>query len=165
MTLDLRKRAKDIIQANQYMTLASVSNKGLPWASAVCYAYDTSYNFYWVSMPDSNHQKNIKENSTVSATIFDSHQDWGAGIGIQLVAEVTEVTPKEYSVAFAVYFSRKYPYGKVTKAFSEGLKQLLKGKTYRFYKATPKHIWVPDPESDFDIRVEVHLANPSSHLA
>ena len=109
---DLAQLAKDIISTNQYMTIASVDSKGVPWASALCYAYDSNYNFYWVSLPSSKHQSNISNNSEVSFAIFDSHQDWGEGDGIQGNATVEKVALSEIVHAQTTFFTRDYPYGK-----------------------------------------------------
>jgi hypothetical protein len=57
------------------------------------------------------------------------------------------------------YFDRDYPYGSASGAFGKGLKDLLAGKIYKFYKATPSKVWVPDPDADVDARVEVSLIN------
>ena len=159
MQKGLEELAKDIIKKSQYMTIASVDARGVPWASAVCYACDTNYNFYWVSLPSSKHQANITHNSKIAFTIFDSHQDWGEGIGVQGEATVEKVKLSEIAHAQKTFFNRDYPFGKsnVISAYGEGLKSLLKGKIYLFYKAIPTKIWVPDPEADVDARVEVTL--------
>jgi hypothetical protein len=39
----------------------------------------------------------------------------------------------------------------------DGLKKLLKSGEYRFYKLTPKQVWINDPNADTDRRVEIDL--------
>jgi len=157
MEKDLNQLAKTIIDTNQYMTIASVDEHNNPWASTVAYVYDGNYNFYWVSVPESLHQKNIAHNPKIVFSIFDSHQKWGEGVGVQIEAIVTKVDLRELPKATECYFSRDYPYGNVLGAFGKGLENLIKGKIYHFYKATPTKVWVPDPDADVDARVEVNL--------
>lgn len=139
------------------MTIASVDTGGNAWASPVAYVFDKEFNFYWVSVPGSKHQQNIANNSSVSIAIFDSHQLWGEGVGVQMEATVEQVTLKDIPQVTTLYFTREYPYGNALGAFGKGLKELLKGKVYHFYKAVPKTVWVPDPTAEVDARIEVEL--------
>jgi uncharacterized protein YhbP (UPF0306 family) len=157
MVSDLNQLAKNIIQNCQYMTIASSDSDGKPWASPVAYVYDKDFNFYWVSVPDCQHQRNIKVNPNVVISIFDSHQLWGEGEGVQLEAEVEQVGITKMPAVAELYFTRDYPYGNALGAFGQGLKDLLKGKIYHFYKATPTKVWVPDPDAVVDARIEVSL--------
>ncbi len=135
MQQKLTQLAKTIIETNQYMTLATCDNLGNAWASPVAYVFDDKYNFYWVSVPESKHQHNIKHNSQITFAIFDSHQLWGEGVGVQIEAKVEEVKLLELPRVVELYFSRKYPFGNASGAFGKGLRELLKGRIYRFYKA------------------------------
>ena len=81
--MDYQKLARDIIEQNQYMTLGTTSPDGKPWVSPVVYAFDKNYNFYWISLPNSKHSQNITANKNISLAIFDSHQNWGEGVGLQ----------------------------------------------------------------------------------
>ena len=139
------------------MTIASTDAKGAPWASTVAYAFDSKFRFYWVSVPESKHQQNIKHNSSIAFTIFDSHQQWGEGIGVQIEATVEQVSLLETPLAMETYFLRNYPYGNVIGSFGDALKKLLNGKVYNFYRATPNKVWFPDPDAEVDARVEVFL--------
>lgn len=157
MKNSLNELARKIIFENQYMKIASSDEQGNAWASPVAYVYDEDFNFYWVSVPESLHQKNIKNKPEVSLAVFDSHQPWGEGVGVQMKATVSEVPLKDIPRVTKLYFSRKYPYGNASGAFGKGLRDLLKGKIYKFYKATPTKVWVPDPNADVDARIEVNL--------
>ncbi|MFZ5424919.1 MAG: pyridoxamine 5'-phosphate oxidase family protein [Patescibacteria group bacterium] len=159
MKNDLVNLAKETISNNQYMTIATSNENGNAWASPVAYVFDYKYNFYWVSVPESKHQQNINYNPNVSIAIFDSHQLWGEGVGVQIEATVERVSLVDLPKVTKLYFSREYPYGSATGAFGDGLKDLLKGKIYHFYKAIPTKVWVPDPNADVDARIEVNLSN------
>ena len=44
---DLASVARDIIDSNAYMTLATADENGRPWASPVWYAAEGYEHFYW----------------------------------------------------------------------------------------------------------------------
>lgn len=155
--MDLNQLAHDIITNNEYLTLATIDEGGKPWTCILAYAYDEKYSFYFVSLPTAQHSQHIARNSNVSFTIFDSHQDFGKGVGLQGIGQVVEVEQSSFDTVSAVYFSRQYPYGNILNEFMEGLQKLLKSGEYRFYKLTPKQVWINDPNADTDRRVEVTL--------
>ncbi|MFH1833077.1 MAG: pyridoxamine 5'-phosphate oxidase family protein [Candidatus Levyibacteriota bacterium] len=157
MVADLNKLAREIVEKNQYMTIGSANKAGEVWASVVAYVYDENYNFYFVSMPNSKHCSNFKENSEVVIAIFDSHQAWGEGIGLQIEGEILELKLIEAPKAIRAYYKRNYPYGKITDAFGKGLKNLLNKNLYKLYKFMPIKFWMNNPNSDIDERVEIKL--------
>ncbi len=76
------EKAKQIIAENIYMTIATASTEGKPWVSPVFFAYDDSYNLYWVSNKDARHSKLINNNPKVSIVIFNSQAPEGDGDGV-----------------------------------------------------------------------------------
>lgn len=56
------------------MTLATADNDGLPWASPVEFVCDEVLRFYWLSMVDARHSKNIRENPRAAFSIYDCTQ-------------------------------------------------------------------------------------------
>jgi uncharacterized protein YhbP (UPF0306 family) len=155
--MNLNQLARDVITNNEYLTLATIDEFGKPWTCILAYAFDADYSFYFVSLPTANHSKHTVQNHDVSFTIFDSHQDFGKGVGLQGVGSVTEVQKEGFDSVSSTYFSRQYPYGNIHNEFMDGLKKLLEGGEYRFYKLTPQKIWINDPNADTDRRVEVDL--------
>lgn len=159
MVSNLNKLAREIIENNQYLTLSSVDEKGSPWVSPVVYTYDTDWNFYYISMPASRHSKNIKVHGGVSFAIFDSHQLWGEGVGLQIEGCAETLKLKDVPKVVKLYAMRKYPYGglntKVAMDFTKTM--VLQGRTYKIYKITPKTIWMNDPNSKIDIRTKIDL--------
>ncbi len=153
--MNLNHLARDIVTQNEYLTLATIDENGKPWTCILAYAFDESYTFYFVSLPTANHSQHIKNNPSVSFTIFDSHQDFGKGTGLQGIGVVVEITQEEFQQVQTVYFSRQYPYGNIHNEFMDGLKKLLDSREYRFYKLTPTKVWINDPSADTDRRVEV----------
>jgi predicted pyridoxine 5'-phosphate oxidase superfamily flavin-nucleotide-binding protein len=48
---DLQSVVKAIVDANQYLTLATADEDGQPWASPVWFASTDYREFFWVSSP------------------------------------------------------------------------------------------------------------------
>jgi uncharacterized protein YhbP (UPF0306 family) len=159
MIKNLNKLAKEIIENNQYVTIATTNEKGKPWISPVAYTLDNDYNLYFISMPTSKHGKNIEVNNNIAAAIFDSQQLWGDGIGLQIEAKVEIVKLKDIPRAIKLYAFRKYPYGGLNteKAMHFAKSMVLDGKKYKIYKITPKTVYMNDPNADTDVRVKIKL--------
>lgn len=155
----LNNLARKIIAKNQYATIASADLKSNPWISPVAYCYDEKWNIYFISMPSSKHSQNLKHKKSATVAIFDSHQKWGVGVGLQIEADIIGVPIYIYPEIAKIYFWRDYPYGKVTLDMISDFAKLLmeKKKVYRFYKIVPKKIWMNDPNSSVDERVEINL--------
>lgn len=139
------------------MALGTVGGGKNPWVSPVVYAYDKNWNFYFVSIPDSRHCLNMRANKSIAMAIFDSKQKLGEGIGLQMEGIVNEVKLTELPKAALIYFKRKYPFGRMRHTFDTALKKLLNDKLYRFYKIIPSKIWINDPESRIDVRIQIRL--------
>lgn len=157
METDLAKLAKDIISQNEYLTLATIDNTGKPWVSIMAYTFDENYNFYFCSLPTSRHSTHIQTNHNVSFSIFDSHQDIGKGVGLQIEGTLVETDERDYPYIEKLYAERKYPHGDMNNDFMEGLKKMLADKTYRFYTLKITHCWMNDPHADTDRRVKIEL--------
>jgi nitroimidazol reductase NimA-like FMN-containing flavoprotein (pyridoxamine 5'-phosphate oxidase superfamily) len=60
-----------IIDDNLYLSLATVDSNGNPWISNVFFAYGEG-KLYWYSRKDADHSINIKHNSNVAISIYNS---------------------------------------------------------------------------------------------
>jgi uncharacterized protein YhbP (UPF0306 family) len=127
---------------------------GNSWISPVAYAFDEKFNFYFASLPDSLHIKNISKNKKVAFAIFNSHQNWGEEVGLQIKGVCEKAKLIEYPKIIKLYFGRKYPFGDVNK-YGTAFKKLLQAKIYFFYKIIPVKFWLNDPNSETDRRLEV----------
>lgn len=157
MIKDLSHLARKIIENNQYMSLATVDKDNAPWISPVAYAYDDAWNFYFVTIPSSKHGLNFKINHHVVAAIFDSTQNLGEGVGLQIEGIVEDVGTQHIPTALSIMYNRKYPFGSMASTFAIGLKKLLQKKLYHCYRFVPTTIWMNDPNSNIDERVQVYL--------
>jgi uncharacterized protein YhbP (UPF0306 family) len=102
-TPDLAAMARTIIDANQYMTLATADAQGQPWASPVFYATADYAEFYWISAPETTHSKNLAQRPQVSIVIFDSTAPEGTGQAVYLSATAEQVHDDDLDRALAVY--------------------------------------------------------------
>ena len=150
--------ARRIIKRNEYMSVASSWHGRGAWVSPVCYAFDNDYNFYYISLPASRHARNIRRNPNVTIAIFDSRQPFGEGVGLQIEGRITRVNWPRVPSVIRLYFTRKWPYvSHKLKTYYKGFKKVLKNRTYRAYQFTPSKVWMNDPDSETDRRIEVHL--------
>ena len=78
--------ARAIIDANLYMVLGTVDDRGRPWTSPVYYAPERYRDFYWVSRPDALHSRNLAARQDVSIVIFDSSVPIGTGEVVYMTA-------------------------------------------------------------------------------
>jgi nitroimidazol reductase NimA-like FMN-containing flavoprotein (pyridoxamine 5'-phosphate oxidase superfamily) len=90
--------ARRIIDANSYLTLATVDGHGQPWATPVWFAPRGSAGFYWVSRPGSRHSRNIAASPAVALVIFDSTVAVGEARALYAEAEAAEVDAGEIAV-------------------------------------------------------------------
>jgi nitroimidazol reductase NimA-like FMN-containing flavoprotein (pyridoxamine 5'-phosphate oxidase superfamily) len=100
---DLVASAKRIVDANQYMTLATADEDGLPWASPVWYATVDYREFLWVSSPEARHSRNIAIRPEVAIVIFDSRQSPGTGQGVYVAATAAPVADAEIDRGIAIF--------------------------------------------------------------
>lgn len=157
MVRDLNKLAREVIKTNQYLTIASSDKEGFSWASPVVYSFDKNWNLYFLSIPSSNHCQNIKSNNKVVVAIFDSHQLFGQGVGLQIEGEAFEISAKDTARIIKIYFDRKFPYGGPSQSPENYIKQFTsKDSIYRCYKIVPKKTWMNDPNNKIDARIIVN---------
>ena len=88
---DLGAIARNIIDSNPYMTLATADEDGRPWASPAYYAHEGYAEFYWVSSPETTHSRNIAARPEVGIVIFDSRMPIGSGQGVYVGAIAKEL--------------------------------------------------------------------------
>jgi nitroimidazol reductase NimA-like FMN-containing flavoprotein (pyridoxamine 5'-phosphate oxidase superfamily) len=95
---ELDDRARRIIDANSYLTLATVDDQGQPWATPVWYAPHGSAEFFWLSRPASRHSRNIAGSAAVGIVVFDSTVPVGGASAVYAEAEAAQVGAGEIGV-------------------------------------------------------------------
>ncbi len=139
--MNYEARAKQIIEENIYLTLATASKDGVPWISPLYCVYDKDYNFYWTSASHSRHSQYLKENGGVAAfVIFNSSAEAGEGDGVYFEGKVREMSDEqELSEIVKIFYGRR---GKEPRPASG----FLNGAPRRMYKAVFERAWINDVE-------------------
>ncbi len=129
-----RKIMNDIV----YITVATVNNDGTPWNSPVFCAYDSKYNFYWISSKNCVHSANIEQNHNVALVIYDSTVPEGEGVGVYVKAKADIVTNRrEMEKALGLIYKRK------RQKAPPDLDEFIDSPR-AVYKAKPVTFWVND---------------------
>ncbi len=79
---ELKKLILEYLSKNRRMTLAT-SDKNIPWASTVMFAYDDNLNFYIISRPDTRKIQNLMKNPLVSIAVNEYIEKKGYIMGLQ----------------------------------------------------------------------------------
>jgi uncharacterized protein YhbP (UPF0306 family) len=103
--------AREIIDANLYMTLATADHEGRPWASPVYYAVAGYREFIWVSDPGATHSRNLAVRPELTIVIFDSTQPIDTGRGVYMTAVAEQVAEADVDRALQVFSERSVRHG------------------------------------------------------
>lgn len=144
-----------IIRRIEYINIASITPDGFPWNTPVYTAFDKKLNFYWLSWKKNQHSINIRNNSKVFVTIYDSTVPAGTGVGIYFSGMAKELTnPIEMIIGMKAVYSRE-------KHKMKAIKEFLTHYPRRVYKFIPDKVWIngdSDINGNFiDIREELNL--------
>jgi nitroimidazol reductase NimA-like FMN-containing flavoprotein (pyridoxamine 5'-phosphate oxidase superfamily) len=143
--------ARTLIDASDYMVLATADEHGAPWASPVWFAHAGYREFLWVSTPDRRHSHNIAARPQVGIAIFDSTVAPGTGRGVYVEARAERLDGHELDGGLAVYGRRETERGLAPFTREE----LEEGARLRLYRAVATEITVSGPRED---RIPVTLA-------
>ena len=103
--------AREIIDANLYMTLATADREGRPWASPVYYAVAGYREFVWVSDPGTTHSRNLAARPELAIVIFDSRQLINTGRGVYMSAVAEPVGAADLDRALELFSQRSERHG------------------------------------------------------
>ena len=98
--------AREIVDSNLYMTLATADADGNPWPSPVWYAHADYTEFLWLSRPDARHSTNLAARPQLGIVIFDSTAGVGDAQAVYLEAVAEELTGSDRDEAVALYSRR-----------------------------------------------------------
>ena len=146
-------KAREVLDAINYITIATVSKDGQPWNTPVAgFHFDNDYTLYWASWQDNQHSKNVRANGKAFVVVYDSTPASGQpSAGVYMKGQASELT-EEQEVTQAVLVFKDDPYNP-----SDG-KQYLGEYPRRIYKFVPEQIWTNDDNkvngNFIDIRVE-----------
>ncbi|MBV9533937.1 MAG: pyridoxamine 5'-phosphate oxidase family protein [Solirubrobacterales bacterium] len=92
---ELDAMARRVIDANHYMTLATVDPDGRPRLSHVYYTAARYTDFYWVSSPEAHHSRNLAVRAEVQIVVFDSTAPVGQGEAVYLRGTAKQMPDEE----------------------------------------------------------------------
>ena len=92
---DLDAMARRVIDANHYMTVATLDPDGAPRLSPVYYTPARYTDLYWVSSPDAHHSRNLLERPDAQIVIFDSSVPVGGAEAVYLGARARQLPDGE----------------------------------------------------------------------
>jgi len=74
---DLTDELTKILFSSSFMTLATSDRDGQPWVTPVEFVCDEAMRFYWTSLVDARHSRNVRANPRAALAIYDSRQTPG----------------------------------------------------------------------------------------
>ena len=92
---ELNEMARRVIDANHYMTLATLDPDGHPRLSPVYYTASRYTDFYWVSSPEAHHSRNLAAHPQVQIVIFDSTAPVGQAEAVYLLGLAKQIADEE----------------------------------------------------------------------
>lgn len=140
--------ARRILDANDYLTLATADPDGRPWATPVWFAERDLHEFLWVSRPDARHSQNLAQRPEVALVVFDSTVSVGDADALYVEATATEVAADDLAAAIEEYSAQSVARG----IRSWQLRDVTGTASLRLYRAVARERYVL--EGDRRIPVE-----------
>ena len=138
--MDADATAREIVDRNRYLTLATADATGRPWPAPVWYAHDAYRAFLWVSRPDARHSRNVAERPEVGIVIFDSTVPVGGAAAVYAEAVAAEVDAAEREAVIATFSARSVATG--LRPWGAG--DVNGDAAHRLYRATASALYVLD---------------------
>ena len=148
---DWAAEARQQIDENLYMAIATADPTGQPWSSPVYFAHRDYREFFWVSDPDAVHSRNLRERREVGIAIFDSTVPIGTGRGVYVLGVAQELPAHDVGEGIAVFSERAVGHG----GEAWGPEDVREPSRHRLYRATAEAVYVLD---EHDRRVEVEIS-------
>jgi len=92
---ELKDMARRVLDGNRYLVLGTVEPDGRPRLSPVYFVPAGYDRLYWVSSPDAQHSRNVRERPEVQIVVFDSSRAPGDGEAVYVSATAREVPEDE----------------------------------------------------------------------
>ncbi|RDK03223.1 pyridoxamine 5'-phosphate oxidase family protein [Paraburkholderia lacunae] len=161
----LIKRSQLLLRTGRFMTLATVSPDGEPWASVVNYVPTGSpMKLTWYSMRDARHSINIEQNPLASGTIFRTDLDASPlGLdGAQFAGACRTIPDSEVQSCHRQYYEKNFPDSTVRQQWMLPVSEFVGHGARRFYELTVAQWWLFDIdrwlEDKIDARIEVRVS-------
>ena len=156
--MTLEATGRDIIDANQYMVLATADADGRPWSSPVWFAVADYAEFFWVSSPEVRHSRNLAVRAELSFVVFDSQVPIGTGQAVYMAGVAEQLSGAEMERGIALFSRRALAFG--GRAWTPA--DVLDPSPIRLYRATATEHFMLDKSGKgpgYDHRTPVTLAH------
>jgi nitroimidazol reductase NimA-like FMN-containing flavoprotein (pyridoxamine 5'-phosphate oxidase superfamily) len=140
---DLAATAREIIDQSMYMVLGTADEAGRPWVSPVYFAAGEYSHFYWVSLPDAQHSRNLAGRPEVSIVVFDSGVPIGTGQGVYMSARAEELAGEDVERAIEIFSRRGEKHG----GRSWSADDVRPPAPHWLYRASVDRHWMLDKDS------------------
>jgi nitroimidazol reductase NimA-like FMN-containing flavoprotein (pyridoxamine 5'-phosphate oxidase superfamily) len=140
---DLAATAREIVDGSMYMVLGTADEDGRPWVSPVYFAVSGYRDFYWVSLPDAQHSRNLAGRPEVSIVVFDSGMPIGTGQGVYMSARAEELDGEQLERGIEVFTRRSEQQG----GRPWGADDVRPPAPHRLYRASVDRHWMLDKEA------------------
>ena len=144
---------RDIIEANQYLVLATADATGRPWSSPVYFAHIDFTEFFWVSSVHVTPSRNIAARPEVGIVVFDSQAAIGTGQGVYMSAVAKLLGTGEISSGIEAFSRRSVAHG----GREWTREDVRPGAGLRLYRATADSHWILAKDGRPDNRIPVPL--------
>jgi len=125
------------------MVLGTADADGRPWVSPVYFAAREYSVFYWVSLPDAQHSRNLAGRPEVSIVVFDSGVPIGTGQGVYMSARAEELAGEELERGVEVFAGRSEEHGGRPWSADD----VTPPAPHRLYRASVDQHWMLDKEA------------------
>jgi nitroimidazol reductase NimA-like FMN-containing flavoprotein (pyridoxamine 5'-phosphate oxidase superfamily) len=140
---ELPATAREIIDGSMYMVLGTADEAGSPWVSPVYFAARDYVEFFWVSLPDAQHSRNLATRPEVSIVVFDSGVPIGTGLGVYMSARADELAGEEVERGIEVFARRSEEHGGRPWSADD----VRPPAPHRLYRASVDQHWMLDKEA------------------
>ena len=129
---DRAAAAREIVDSNLYLTLATADAGGRPWASPVWFAHEGYREFFWVSRPGARHSRNLAARPDLALVIFDSTAAPVDAAAVYVEGCGEDLEGCELERAIAIHSRRSSATGLAT----WGAADVMAPARHRLYRAT-----------------------------
>ncbi|GAB0174592.1 MAG: hypothetical protein HHAS10_04710 [Candidatus Altimarinota bacterium] len=145
--MDYKSLLLELLKNEKYLSLATSTAFGQPWATPLCFVYEDANRLYFISQNESLHALHIAANPHVAFSIFNTRQPLGTSFGSQGTGLV-----------------KKLSLEKVPETIRERLFSLVSmpilQKDYSFFLIEIDEIYLPDEERwkiENNLRTKIEL--------
>lgn len=149
--INIEGHARELLERNSYVVLATADADGHPWATPVWFAPDGLDRLHWLSWPGSRHSQLVEQRPEVALTVFDSTVAPYNGAAFYATARAAQCREDQLDAGLENVNRRS-----ATQGIDLMTRDRISGEArLRLYVADYSESWVLDQDADVDQRVAV----------